>query len=147
MLARLNDRWGLLNPWKGVEGLHEELADLFRGFDEGLNRYRTSYPQLVTEEKDKEISVKVLLPGYSKDDLEVEAVSDFLTIRAERKPEELPEGAKYVHRERDFGKYEETLKMPAKVKSGEVTATFKDGVLEITLPKEDSETPRSIKVK
>jgi len=146
MLARLNDNWSLLNPWRTVNGLQKELLGLFDDFNENLNRYRAGYPQMTVEDGEKELTVKMSLPGYDSKDMDIEVVSDFLTIRAERKSPELKQDEKFLHRERSFGKIEESIKLPSKVKSGKVNAKYINGVLAITLPKEEAEKPHVVKI-
>ena len=146
MLARLNDNWSLLNPWRTVNGLQKELLGLFDDFNENLNRYRAGYPQMTIEDGEKDLIVRMSLPGYESNDMDLEVVSDFLTIRAERIRPELKKDEKFLHRERSFGKIEESIKLPSKVKSGKVNAKYVDGVLVITLPKEDVEKPHIVKI-
>jgi HSP20 family protein len=146
MLARINDNWGLFNPWRTVNDLQKEFFGLFDEFNEGLSRYRATYPKMTMDDGEKEIKVSYSLPGYDLDSIDVEVVSDFLTVRAERKEPDLKDDEKYLHRERSFSKFEESVKLPAKVKSASVKAKYTDGVLEITLPKEEAEKPHSIKI-
>lgn len=146
MLARLHDNWSLLSPWRTVNGLQKELLGLFDDFSENLNRYRAGYPQMIVVDGEKELTAQVSLPGYEAKEMDIEVVSDFLTIRAERKAPELNSDEKFLHRERSFGKLEESIKLPAKVKSAKVTAKYNDGVLTIVLPKEEAEKPRAVKV-
>ena len=146
MLARLNDNWSLLNPWRTVNGLQKELLGLFDDFNENLNRYRAGYPQMLIEDAEKDLIVRMSLPGYESQDMDIEVVSDFLTIRAQRTCPMLKKDEKFLHRERSFGKIEESIKLPSKVKSGKVIAKYADGVLVITLPKEDVEKPHIVKI-
>jgi HSP20 family protein len=146
MLTKLNDNWGLLHPWRPAGGLQKELFNLFEDFNTNVNRYRADYPRLSLEDKREEIVVKISLPGYSAKNIEVEVVSDFLTIRAERTLPELKQDEKFLHQERSFGKVEESVRLPGKVKTAKVNAKFVNGILEITLPKEEIEKPRTIKV-
>jgi HSP20 family protein len=146
MLARLNDNWSLLNPWRGINGIQKELLGLFDDFNENLSRYRAGYPQIIMEDSEKELTVKMALPGYVAKDMDIEVVSDFLTVRAERICPELKSNEKFLHRERAFGKVEESIKLPVKVKSAKVSANYVNGILSITLPKDEAEKPRSIKI-
>lgn len=146
MLARFNDNWSLMNPLRGINGIQKELLGLFDDFNDNLNRYRAGYPQMMMEDSDKELTVKMSLPGYAAKEMDIEVVSDFLTVRAERECPELKSDEKVLHHERAFGKFEESIKLPVKVKSAKVTANYANGILTITLPKEEVEKPRSIKV-
>lgn len=146
MLARRNDNWGLFHPWRTVNDLQKEFFGLFDELSEGINSFRANYPKVVLDEKEKEIIVKMALPGYDKDKVEIEVISNFLIIRGERLAPELKEGEKMLHSERSFGKFEESIKLPVKVKSPKVSAKFVDGVLTITMPKQEAEKSKIIKI-
>ncbi len=146
MLARINDNWGLFNPWRTVNDLQREFWNLFEDLGDSVNRYRPGYPRLTIDEDDKTVKVSVALPGYNKDQIDVEVLGDFLTVSAERLEPDLEEEERYLHRERSFGKFQESIKLPAQVQSAKSNAKYINGILEITLPKADSEKPRSIKV-
>ncbi|MFA7231105.1 MAG: Hsp20/alpha crystallin family protein [Victivallaceae bacterium] len=146
MLARINDNWGLLTPWRNVNDLQKEFWGLFDNFNAGLSRYRANYPKITVDDQEKDVIVKMSLPGYDASKLDVEVVSDFLTVRGERIEPALEKDEKYIHRERSFGAFEETIKLPSKVKSAKTKASYTNGMLEIVLPKEELEKPRSIKV-
>ena len=146
MLAKRNDNWGLFQPWRTMGNLHKEFLGLFDELSEGLNKFRSSYPKINLEDKDKEIIIKMALPGYCTEKMEIEVVSNFLMIRGERCRPELEEGERFLHQERSFGKFEESIKLPAKVKSSKVKAKFTDGVLTISMPKLETEKIQTIKI-
>ncbi len=148
MLARLNDNWGILNhPWKALNELQKDFFGVLNGVNEGFYRLTTGFPKMTLEDNEKEITVKFFLPGYAAEDIDVEVVSDFLTVRAKRVAPELGEGEDFLHRERSFGSFEETIKLPSVVLSSKVSATSKDGILTVALPKKKAQGPRTIKVK
>jgi HSP20 family protein len=100
----------------------------------------------VYEEKD-EVVVKAELPGLSKDDLSVD-LSDFvLTIEGSKSREEMINEKDYCRSERAFGSFSRSVELPAEVKDEQVKATFKNGVLEIRLPKTEESKKRVVKVK
>jgi HSP20 family protein len=100
----------------------------------------------VREEQDRYL-VKADLPGLSKENIELTFENDVLTISGERKSEaEKDEGR--VHRtERYHGKFTRSMRFPGDVKHEEIDASFRDGVLEIALPKADEARKRKIDVK
>jgi HSP20 family protein len=98
------------------------------------------------EEKD-EIVVKSDLPGMSKEDVTVQLSGDTLTIKGEKKKEEEVKEKDYHRRERSYGEFVRTLTLPCEVKGEQVKATFKDGVLEIRLPKSEEAKKKSVQVK
>jgi HSP20 family protein len=146
MLARKNDNWGLFHPWRTVNDLHKEFVSLFDELSEGFNRFRASYPKINLHEGDKDIVVQMALPGYSADSIDIEVVSNFLMVRAERTQPKLGKGERMLHQERSFGKVEESIKLPAKVKSPRVKAKLADGVLTITMPKMEAEKVQKIQI-
>jgi len=145
MLAKLNNSWGLMNSPLNKGGFGE-LFRLFENLDR-TNHFRHSAPSRTVEDRDKEIEIKLFLPGYSPKDFDVQAVSDFITIKATKEPVELQENEHYLRHERGSEIFEETFSLPSKVVNNKVAAKYTDGVLTLTLPKQDAETPRLIKVK
>jgi HSP20 family protein len=99
----------------------------------------------VVEEKDSLI-VKADLPGLSKDDIKVAIQDNVLTIKGERKYEAEKKEANYYRQERVFGSFVRSIELPVSVDSGKVLATFRDGVLHVTLPKAENAKPKEIQV-
>ena len=146
MLAKRNDSWGLFNPWRTVNDLHKEFLGLFDDLNEGLNRFRANYPKVNLTERKKEIIIQLALPGYCQKDIDIEVVSNFLRVRAERFQPVIAEGERFLHQERSFGKLEESIKLSAKVNSSKVKAKFIDGILTIIMPKQETEKAKIIKI-
>ena len=121
-----------------------------RLFDSSLprrNGWETTFsPALdVVEEKDNFL-VRVDLPGLTKADVSVTIQDNFLTVKGERKHEVEKKEANYYHHERIHGQFIRTIELPARVAAGQVLANFKDGVLQITLPKSEEAKPKEISV-
>jgi HSP20 family protein len=100
----------------------------------------------VFEEKD-DIVVKAELPGIEKDNIEVNVSDHHLTIKGEKKKEEEVKQEDYYRCERSYGSFLRTLELPADVKADKVKAAFKDGVLEVRLPKTEEAKTKEIKIK
>lgn len=98
------------------------------------------------EEKD-EIVAKVELPGIEKDDLQVNITDHLLTIRGEKKKEEETKEKAYYRSERSYGSFSRAVDLPSEVRVEKARASFKDGVLEIRLPKTEEAKKKEIKVK
>jgi HSP20 family protein len=91
--------------------------------------------------------VKADLPGLEVKDIDVSLRADILTIKGQKK-EEKEEKTKSYHRvERHFGSFERSVRLPAPVKGDQVEASFKDGVLNIQLPKTEEAKQKSIRIK
>jgi HSP20 family protein len=100
----------------------------------------------VYEEKD-DVVAKVELPGMAKDDIEVELTEDILTIRGEKKKEEEVKEEDYYRCERAYGSFSRTVELPNEVQSEKAKASFKDGVLEVRVPKTEEAKRKSKTVK
>ncbi|MBI4517871.1 MAG: Hsp20/alpha crystallin family protein [Deltaproteobacteria bacterium] len=99
----------------------------------------------VYEDKDA-VVVKADLPGMSKDEIEVSLTGSALTLKGEKRKAEEIKDHDYYRSERSYGAFSRTLALPADIKSDQVTASFKDGVLEIRLPKTEEAKKKQIKV-
>lgn len=95
---------------------------------------------------DDAIIIRADVPGIRPEELEITLEGDTLAIRGEIKRDDV-ENRKYVLLERPTGRFERTLNINAPVDHDAVEATFKDGVLTLTLPKSDAAKPRQISVK
>jgi HSP20 family protein len=100
----------------------------------------------VYEEKDT-VVVKAELPGMKKEDVEVSLTGETLTIKGEKKEDKEVKEDDYYRRERSYGSFLRTVALPCEVKSDEIKASFKDGVLEIRMPKTEEAKKKSITVK
>jgi HSP20 family protein len=100
----------------------------------------------VYEEKD-DVVVKAEVPGLLKEDLEVTLTESTLTLKGEKKKEEEIKEKNYYRSERSSGSFARSIDLPAEVKTDQAKASFKDGLLEIRLPKTDEAKKRTVKVK
>ena len=98
-------------------------------------------------EKGGDYHIEMDVPGFSKDEIKVEAKKDYLTIIAEKSNEESEEDKNYIHRERSYGKYERSFYLHD-LDSENINAEFNNGVLKITVPKKaESEDKKYIEIK
>ena len=98
------------------------------------------------EEKD-DLVVKAELPGIDKDNIEVNLADQTLTIKGEKKKQEEVKEENYFRSERSYGSFLRSLVLPKEVRGDKVKATFKDGILEVRLPKSDEAKAKEVKVK
>ena len=103
-------------------------------------------PNVNVIERDDEIVVKAELPGVDKKDLDISVTSTSVSIKGTTSHEEKEEKGDYYRCEISSGMYSRTLALPAEVDDSKAKASFKDGMLEITLPKLKKEKRRSVKV-
>ena len=98
-------------------------------------------------EDKNEIVVKAELPGMEKENVEVKLTDHMLTIKGEKKKAEEIKEENYYRSERSYGSFIRTLELPADVHADKVKATFKNGVLEVRLPKTEEAKAKEMKVK
>jgi HSP20 family protein len=97
------------------------------------------------EKKDHAL-LKVELPGISKKDLKVSVTNDTVSIKGEIKREEKSDDATYYLSERAFGTFVRTVRLPFETKTEKVTASYKDGILEIKLPKKEESKGKELNI-
>ncbi len=146
---------GALNPW---EELDRWFAGLGRGgglqpfgrhwlqLPETMAPFTGKQPKVDLLDREHEIVVRAELPGVSKDDVEVTVEEFSVTIKATTRQEQEEEEGEYYHREMSSGEYQRTLALPAAVDKEKARASFTDGVLELTLPKQEQTRRKSVKV-
>ena len=103
-------------------------------------------PSTDVYEKGDEVIVRAEVPGMSKDDLEVSLTDSTLTLKGEKRHEEEVKEEDYHRCERSFGSILRTVELPSEVKADDAKATYKDGVLEVRLPKTEQAKQKSVKL-
>jgi len=140
-------RWGLARLNNSDLGLPAVFDDFFRMpievFGDDLK------PRLDVHEDEKAVYVKAEIPGLEEKDLNVTLKENMLTISGEKKSEktESDEDKNYWYCERSFGSFSRTIVLPDAIKHDEVKANYKNGVLEIEIPKSEKAQPKKIDVK
>lgn len=106
--------------------------------------YRQPFIDVI--ETDNEVIATAEMPGLEKEDIKINISEDRLEISAETKKEEKIEEKGYVYRERRAGKYYRSIPLPSPVDPDKATATYKNGVLEVKMPKTEVKQKKTIKV-
>jgi HSP20 family protein len=104
-------------------------------------------PALDIYEANGDIVVQAELPGMTKDDIEVDISDSHLILKGKKKKEEKIEEEGYFACERAYGAFHRSVELPADVQADKVKASFKNGILEIRLPKTEEAKTKEIKVK
>lgn len=104
-------------------------------------------PVFDMSETDQEVIVKVEVPGMDSKDIDLSLSKDYLTISGEKKHEEKEEKENYHRTERRYGAFCRNIALPVDVDPDKVDATYKDGVLKITLPKAEYTKTKKIEIK
>ncbi len=97
-------------------------------------------------EEGDDVVVKGELPGIKKEDLDVNLTDDTITISGEKKKEERTERKDYYKLERSYGSFSRSFSLPEEVQTDKAKAKFKDGVLEIRVPKTEESKKKKKKV-
>ncbi len=126
-----DDKW-LEDPIKSFRDIQKEFQRQFQSIWQPLQ----SFPVDMIE-TDKEVIVRADLPGFKKQDLQVEATEKRILIHAKRKEERTERGKYFYRKERKSGEIRRVLDLPTEVKPEKSKLEFKDGVLEIKLPKKE----------
>ncbi|KRT74424.1 MAG: Heat shock protein Hsp20 [Deltaproteobacteria bacterium CSP1-8] len=143
-------RW--LDPFRDLSAIQERMNQIFedalarsRGREEGL-RTGMWTPAVDIYENNDSVVVKAELPGVERDQISVEVKDGILTLRGERKFEKEVKEESYHRIERSYGNFQRSFSLPVSVEQDQVTARFKDGVLEVILPKKEQARPKQIQV-
>ncbi|HEY3216444.1 MAG TPA: Hsp20/alpha crystallin family protein [Candidatus Eisenbacteria bacterium] len=146
-------RWNptVLGPFRERTSLNDEMDRLFESFfDRGVIRGDVaplSTPAVDIEETADAFVVRADLPGMTQKDVKVNLMGDTLTIRGERKREDVQKNGKSLHRaERVYGTFERSFTFGTPVRGDGVTAQYRDGVLEVRVPKAEEARVREIAV-
>ena len=141
--------WGRTSPFEELERMRRQMDWLTSGLSRSPARESTAgvFPLMnVTEDKDKYF-VRAELPGLKADELDISVTGDTLSISGERKLPVEDENAQYHRREREAGRFNRIVSLPAQVNTGKVEAHCTDGVLTVILPKAEEVKPKQITVK
>lgn len=101
-----------------------------------------SFPRVDVTEDDQNVVICAELPGLEEKDVDVSLDEDRLIIRGEKKDEYEDRDRDYYYRERNFGSFERVIPIPENVRSDACQASFRNGVLEVTLPKAEKTSGR-----
>jgi HSP20 family protein len=113
----------------------------FEAFTSQLSNFT---PRVDVVETDKEVKITAELPGVDEEDIDITLRSQVVTISGEKKEEKEEKGRDYYHYERSYGSFRRDIPLPCEVEEDKADATFKKGVLTITLPK-TAEARRQVK--
>jgi HSP20 family protein len=138
-------RW---NPWHDLMRMQEDFNRTIESFMRpgSVSEFRWM-PDVDVYETDGEIKVHADIPDVEAKDVDVSITDNTLRIKGERKYSKEVKKENYLMSERRYGSFERMIDLPEPVKPEEVQAVYKDGVLEITLPKAEEKKAKEIKVK
>lgn len=135
-----------LNP--RFPSMWRDFDDFFRGIDRNAqNAEQTFVPTADVVETDKAFEIHLELPGFAPEAIDVKLEGNQLTVSATRNEEKTTENKGWLRRERTLGSMSRSFTLPPTLDGTKPEASYKHGVLTVTLPKKEEVQPRSLKVK
>jgi HSP20 family protein len=142
-------RW---DPMRDMMAMREQMNRLVNeafgrgGGEEGGWMTGAWMPPVEIYDTDDALMVRVELPGVAKEDVHVELHENTLSLRGERKPEPSIKEGQYYRQERTYGPFQRTFRLPTLVETAKVQATYRDGLLELRLPKSEAAKSKRIAI-
>lgn len=139
------------SPFRQLSTLRSEIDRLFESplnlLTTGSQQFLNGWlPAIDLYEENDHFILKAELPGMRKEDIEISMHGDVLTLAGERKEDERFVKAQVYRAERSLGRFQRTFTLPVPVAVDKVQASYKDGVLTVTLPKAEEAKPKQINV-
>jgi HSP20 family protein len=139
-------------PARELDTFERRMSDLFEHFFRPWERERSLWgtegwaPAIESKVDNGNVIVKADLPGIDPKEVSISVLGNQLTIERERKHEEKKEEKDYFYREVSYGKFSRTIPLPEGVEADKVKASYKNGVLEITLPAPKQLTSKRVQI-
>jgi len=138
-----NKEYGLDTFRKNVDKLFDDFF-----FLTPTSMFKNDWePTIDVEEDDKSIHVKAEIPGIDEKDLDVKIEDNILILSGEKKEEREEKNKNYIFSERKFGSFSRSISLPEGIKTDKINATFKKGVLNIDIPKDETKEAKKIAIK
>lgn len=143
------------DPFAGLTRLQDEMNRLFENYSPLAGRRpggqehvsaRVWQPLADVYEDQDSIVLRFDLPGLKQEDIDIEMTGDTLTVKGERKFEDEQRRNNYVRVERAYGQFQRTFTVGVPIQQDAVKAAYKNGVLEVTLPKAEEVKPKKVQV-
>lgn len=138
------------DPFRDLLELQQQTNQLFdaslESLPERLSREAQWCPSLDVSEDKENIVLKADLPGVKQSDIDISVTGNLITIKGERKSEEETKEKKMHRVERFYGTFMRSLSLPDYADTSKISAEYKEGVLEVVIPKTEKAKPRQIKV-
>ncbi len=144
------ERWW--DPFRNISDIQGEVNRLFDSFSGRPRAVATGSgvrmwaPVLDMHETKDDLVLNFELPGVREKEVSLSITGDLLTVKGERGLNRDLTDESYHHVERVYGKFERSVQLPVPVQAEKVKATYRDGVLEVLLPKVDEVKPKEIKI-
>ena len=140
-------RW---EPFRDLLSLQDRMSrvfdDPFARFTTPMEAARGWFPPVDIHEENDAIVLRAEIPGISRDDIELSVENGTLTLRGEKNLEEKVESDNAIRQERFHGSFVRSFVLPSLIDSDRIQANYRDGVLEVVLPKAEEAKPKKIKI-
>ncbi|UCG91836.1 MAG: Hsp20/alpha crystallin family protein [candidate division WOR-3 bacterium] len=138
-------RW---EPFRELVSLRDDMDRLFRSFFGGPLEEVEGFwaPVIDIEEDNDSYYVRAEVPGIKKEEIKISVRGNALSLSGERKQESETKNKTFHRVERSYGRFKRTISLPSEIDAEKVKATYKDGILTVTLPKPESTKPKEIEV-
>lgn len=139
-----------MDPFDDLSTLRNAVNQLFGDFmgKTGVSQsYGGVFPPLNITENEDDLSVRAELPGVDPKELDISATPDSLTLRGERKVPPVGQEVNYHQRERQFGTFRRVINLPTRINTGKISASYKNGILTVVLPKAEDVKPKQIEIR
>jgi HSP20 family protein len=147
-MTTLNPRWTVSADFKNLQNQLNRFLEPFGRVstaDEDLVSGTWVPPVDVAETQDT-ILVRAEVPGMKQEDIQIEFENGLLTLRGERKLDKEVSGLTYHRVERTYGNFSRSFTLPRTVDPEKISATYREGVLEIQVPKKEEAKPKQIRI-
>jgi HSP20 family protein len=139
-------------PFRELETMRREMDRLWDSFFQRGPARRVEegaewLPSLDVSETKNDIVVKAEVPGMDAKEIDISLSGDTLTLKGEKKQEKEEKAENYHLIERSYGAFTRSIRLPVNVQSDKISASYKNGVLKITLPKSEEAKTKEIKIK
>ncbi len=144
-----------LTPWRGLwesrfPSLREEMDKMFEDFFGKTNfpsiADGTWVPPTDVQQTKKDVIVMMDIPAIDPKEISISIMEDRITIKGERKREAEVKEVDYYRSERVYGSFQRIIQLPSEVVGDKAKASYKDGVLRITIPKSQRAVPKEVKI-
>ena len=139
-------------PRRDLVSIRDEVNHLFDNFFTGWPEPRKGLlegewaPSIDVTETNGDITVTAELPGVKQEEVDIAIADDVLTLKGEKKEEKEVKEKNYHRIERSYGRFQRSVGLPTGVQADKAKATYKDGILRITVPKVEEAKPKQIKI-
>jgi HSP20 family protein len=138
--------FSLLRNWDGIT---KELDSFFNDFDKAVSGGAKDFmlsPACDVQEDEKGFLLSFDLPGFKKDDVNIEVIGNRLSVSGKRERESTTKDAKFHRVERNHGEFRRVFTLPESVKGDAIEASYENGVLYLIIPKAEIERPRKVEI-